>query len=644
MLNKKTTVNIKFSNQFGICVLLFSCLVYIFSYYFPFIMEYYVKRPSESFFAFLMVKFCTAMEYSYYEMIILFLVIMIIYSITFRFDITFIIISAAGIILTYASNLKYVNRLELLNYTDLKITEAAGMAMNYLDIKIDKYTIYTLLFVIIITLCSFILQKYMRLNSKQIVKRKQIIIRFIMGCSCTIILLTFHTYFMDVEFSKNPYTRYEYFSKQTTNHVLFQFLQKTQSSYKSEEILQSYSELTDKLIAEDKNFSNVMVADELPTIIVIMNESWWNVENISSDYVSYSTNPMDPLYKLAGTCDIGTTSVNIYGGGTISSEAEFLIGFNTKYFTGTAGIYDTLEGRAFPSIVEYFDELGYTTTAIHPYYSDFYKRESIYQQMKFDTCIFEDDMQYTDVYDKYISDASLVNQIISEYEKNPSNPNFIFSVSMASHGRNLDYKSDETTNYPYTVNVSLNDNTRMSAEGYAEFIHYVNGIYESNVAFAKLVDYFEKQERPVIILMYGDHCPNFNTETLASFGMDVSNNGDGVDNIADMLIQQVLYTTPFIAYNNFSDEPFVMDGENITAISDKLIDYIGLPSTRMTLINKYMRTILKTDIRSYMLDRNGDLIKQFTDEQASDLETLLMIQYDILYGNSVCDNLWEPLE
>jgi len=634
MLHKKTTT---IKKPLLICYFFAGCLIYIFSCYFPFVMEYYVNRPEEDLFTFLLMEFRSVNTYSHYEMFILFLLIMILYSLIFRFDITFIIITTVGIVLAYASHLKYSNRLEMLNFADLKLTEAAGMAMNYLEIKIDKYAIAALLFWVLIVGYSFVLHKYMSEFSKQITKRKKIIIRIFIGCICAASLFIYHTHFMNVELSKNPHTRYAYFSRHPGKHVLFQFVQKTKFNYTPEDALQCYSSLTDKLITDDTNSTDTAITDELPAVIVIMNESWWNVDNISSDYVSYSTNPMESFNNLAGLCDIGTTSVNIYGGGTISSEAEFLTGFNTKYFTTTADIYSTLDGRNFLSIVDYFNALGYSTTAIHPYYSTFYDREDIYEQMNFDTSIFEDDMKFTSIYDKYISDDSLVNQIIYEYEKNPSEPNFIFSVSIASHGRNLNYESEDVADESYAIDVCLSDKINMNDEDYDNFVHYVNGIYESNLAFAKLVDYFEKQERPVMLLMFGDHCPNMNTATLKSFGLDASDN-------ENLTIEQILHTTPFIAYNNFSDEPFIMDGENITAISDKLIDYLGLPDTRMTLINKYVRTFLKADTRSHMLDIDGNIITSLTEEQINAIETLLMIQYDIFYGESVCENLWDPLE
>ncbi|MBE5955529.1 MAG: hypothetical protein E7253_03660 [Lachnospiraceae bacterium] len=621
--------------------------IYLFSCYLPFAMEYYINKPKQGFFSYLLNQFTMAGIYSYYEMIILFLIIMALLLLTSRLDLSLGIVSVLSCILTYASNLKYINRLELLNYTDLKLTEAADMAVNYLTFTFDKYAAYLLLFVTFVTLCSSLIRK---MNSSTEItniqlKKKKLTFRLVALFLCAITLCLFHKNYMKTEFAKNPQERFLYFSKNPTDHVIFQFLQNSQTNSSPDEILKSYTELTNKLIEENsKNNNTELIKSELPTIIVIMNESWWNLDYISSEYVSYSIPPMEPLKQLANKCDIGTASVNIYGGGTISSESEFLTGFNTKYFSSTSDIYNILDGKNFPSIVDYFDTLGYTTTAIHPYYSTFYNRENIYVQMGFDNYIFEDDMDYTSLFDEFISDESLVNQIIHEYENNSTNPHFLFSISIASHGMNLDYNTKPMDDYPYPIDISLANNTIMNKEDFVNFNHYVNGIYEANLAFTKLVDYFEKQNSPVVILMFGDHCPNFTTTTLSALGLDVSYDEKWIYSSSDSDTMLNIHTTPVITWNNFSDTPFEMNGENISALCDKLIDYIGLPDTRMTLINKYIRSFLKADTRSHMLSVDGKSIAELTSEQTNAIETLLMIQYDILYGDIVCDNLWEPLK
>lgn len=632
--------------------ILVAFFLYLFVCYFPFMMEYYVGEPSENLFVHLTNRYAIANAYAYYEMIILLLLVIIFCALTSRLYLSFGIISLLGLLLSYASRLKYENRMELLNYTDLKLTEAAGMAVNYLSFDFNKYFIYLLLYILLIVLFSRFPRKLICDDIKNYQHKKiWLIPRLIIFMTAAVTLLCYHNSFMRTEFSKNPQERYLYFSIHGEHHVLYQFLQSTQSNTSPEEIKRSYFALSDQLIAEKASESRLSENEkpngELPTIIVIMNESWWNLDSIPSDKVSYSADPMAPLWDLDNRCDIGSVSVNIYGGGTISSESEFLTGLNTKYFSSTSDIYNTLANRDFPSIVKYFNKLGYNTTAIHPYYGDFYNREKLYSTVGFEKNIFEDNMLYKDIFDKYISDESLVNQIIYEYENGTGNPDFIFAISIASHGQNLEYNSDNadaSEDFSYKIDVTLGEEVQMSEEEYNSFIHHVNGIYESSLAYTKLIDYFEQKDSPVMIVMFGDHCPNLPTTTLASLGFDMEENGKWSYSSTEMDVMRKIYLTPVVAWNNFSDDPFAVDGENINALCDKIIDYAGLPETRMTLINKYLRQSLKTDTRSHMTAPDGTPVSTLSAEQTQSIETLLMIQYDILRGDLVCDDIWDPLE
>ena len=87
-----------------------------------------------------------------------------------------------------------------------------------------------------------------------------------------------------------------------------------------------------------------------------------------------------------------------------------------------------------------------------------------------------------------------------------------------------------------------------------------------------------------------------------------------------------------------------MNGENINALCDKIIDYTGLPQTRMTLINKYLRQFIKSDTRSDIIDIKGISISTLSTEQNQAIETFLMIQCDIFYGDLICGDIWDPLK
>lgn len=622
-------------------------ITFCFICFFPYVMEYYVSQPDENIFSYIIQRYLNPKSYATYEIKLLLFLIVIILSITSRLYISIAVTSSLGLILAYASHLKYINRMEMLNYTDLKLTEAATMAVNYLSLEFNSYTVFSLLFVILFIFLSTLPMKLIADDIKKLkLSKLRLVIQPVLFLAAVIALFMYHTSFMTNEFSRNPVSRYLYFSDNSNKHVLYQFLQYSQSNTSATEVKENYIKLTNKLISEN----NISITkkdtstDEKPTIIVIMNESWWNLDNIPSDVVSYSVNPMKPLADLADKCDIGSVGVNIYGGGTVSSEAEFFTGLNTKYFSSTVDIYNTLENRNFPSVVQYFNKLGYNTTAIHPYYGHFYNRENMFPAIGFDNSIFEDSMTYTDIFDKYISDEALVNQIIYECETNTDAPNFIFAISIASHSLNLNYNQNSGIDYPYKVDVSFADDINLSDEEYKNFVHHVNSIYESNLAYAKLINYFEQKESPVMVVMYGDHCFGIPSPLLEYMGL----NEDGQiksDKTTDTANKaNILYSTPVAAWSNFSKEPFDMNGENINALCDKIIDYAGLPPTRMMLINKHLRQYIKADTRSYILDSEGNTLTKLTSQQNQAIEEFLMIQHDILMGELICGDIWDPLE
>lgn len=90
--------------------------------------------------------------------------------------------------------------------------------------------------------------------------------------------------------------------------------------------------------------------------------------------ITFSSDPMEVYKRLEESCSSGQLTANIYGGGTIGSETEFLTGLNTKYFVSYTGISTELQKRKVPSIVDYFHALDYDTVMIHPYDGDFYGR------------------------------------------------------------------------------------------------------------------------------------------------------------------------------------------------------------------------------------------------------------------------------
>ena len=105
----------------------------------------------------------------------------------------------------------------------------------------------------------------------------------------------------------------------------------------------------------------------------------------------------------------------------------------------------------------------------------------------------------------------------------------------------------------------------MSEEGYNTINEYFKGIKDTNDALYELINYFEKEEQPTIIILFGDHNPFLGDNALAynTLGIDMSlDNLEGFKNY---------YQTPYIIYGNNSakktlNNDFVGTGEDISPI------------------------------------------------------------------------------
>ncbi len=395
------------------------------------------------------------------------------------------------------------------------------------------------------------------------------------------------------------------------------------------EIEKAYTEL---LVNVEQPTNDVTVK---PNIIVIMSEALWDVDNLSN-VISYNKDPMEAFHKLQNQYGGGSIAVNIFGGGTANTEFEMLTGYNVKNLKGGTIAYTEYFEREQPSLVSYVEDLGYRTIAVHPYEEDFYDRDVAYEKLGFDEFVGMDDMKYTDKYDAYISDDSLTKEIISryeEYDKEGDEPFFCFSVSMANHGTNMLNNSElediqENNYFEKVIDVDYK-----SYEESFEMDRYVNGIYYTGQALQEMVDYFDKIDEPTIIMVFGDHALA-NTEqyqlpclTLGSKSIEKT--------------EQSKYFTPLILYNNYGLDKMEVDGVNASYLSNVLLDYAKFPLPKQGLINAKLMEHLKTNTVYCLRDSSGKYLGEMTPEQnALDYDSL-MVEYDMLNGNQLCNDLWD---
>ena len=599
--------------------------------YIPYLMDYYIVRPEQSYFSFFHENI-TKTPYIFEGMVIG-MALALVYCLTLRAGISTLMVSVFLFLLTHASYIKYMSRRELLRLDDLRLTEAAGMALGYFRFTLDRWLALFAGGLLIFVCVSFALDCFgrrMRAEKnagKEMLKRhSRIVLCARLFCSIFLcVALGFYTdYFLR---DGSVLDEIEPMTSRNDVYVLYRFLQNDRLSMIG---MERVEERYDFLLSQEPP-KEAVEWEVYPNVIVVMNESWWNTDNIQSDRITFSQDPMGPYKELAERCSTGYVTANVFGGGTVASEMEFLTGLNTKYFRADSA-YAQIQGRKIPSLADYFNGLDYETEAIHPYYGSFYSRDAAYTAMGFDRVVFEDSMRYKDIYTRYISDESLAREIIAQVQEDGA-PKFIWAVSMANHMRALDYQAETETaeEYAYPITVTVEDGG-LSEEDYDTVVNYINGIYLANRAFSQMVDYFSEVEQPTILLMFGDHCPGFSTEALELFGLS-----EGEDEA------ECLYSTPVIMWNNFSEEELCFSGESMYYLPQALIDYAGLPDSDMTRILRYTRSCFRTNSLKYARDAAGEELHRCTEEQLQALSHCKAVQYDILFGEGTCRDVWQPI-
>ena len=659
--------------------------------YVPHLLDYYVVRPQYSFFEFYQGNI---FDQTYvFEGAVLGLVLAGLYCITVNAGVSTLILSAALFALTHAGYLKYVNRRELLRLDDLRLTEAAGMAADYIRFEYSPFLLLLAGVLLAFSGAGFgaeLLRKWSRSQTattageegKSRFQWAKLAARAL-GVLAVFGILTGYTHhYFGSRMQWHEVDAFNPVETGSNRYVLYQFLRNDRLAViNAEDVIESRTFLTERGAMLAQASGSVVDtgsdSDVYPNVIVIMNESWWNTDWLDADKITFSKDPMEPYKKLESQCGSGYLTANVYGGGTVSSEAEFLTGLNTKYYVSGSGIYSSTLDRRLPSVVDYFEELDYETTAIHPYYGDFYSRRQVYNNMAFDNIIFEEDMQYREPYTRYISDDSLVREIIARYESSDSERQFIWSVSVANHGLNLEYPGEYAEDYEYPISVSMQQ--ELGKEDQRRLTNYVNGIYLANQAYTRLVEYFSEKEEPVVLVMYGDHIPNFSEEIFDALGFDTSDSdvvkvrdaidqfgedsaGGGETNRLDILEplsttalsmeqRRTVYSVPVLLWSNAAAEKSScrgtrpsFTGESIFYLPQMVLDYAGLPDSDMSLALRYERSLFKTNSRTFVLDAEGESVWQCTEEQVQGLRTMQVVEYDILYGEGLCRDIWLPLK
>ena len=255
---------------------------------------------------------------------------------------------------------------------------------------------------------------------------------------------------------------------------------------------------------KSKDHTNASKNNIRPNIIAIQNEALWDVTLLPD--TSFSSDPMSNIRRIGkeDNAKLGTLISPVFGGGTCMPEFEFLTGLSTNFLPASVYPYIQAVNRPTSSLVSSFKNNGYQTYALHTYKKNFYGRNKAYPLLGFETFLGDEDLENPEIKGWYISDMEVTRQLIKAYENKQKDRIFAFAVTMQNHGG---YNWQRYASYDIiTENEKLNETDLLGVK------EFTQGVFDSDVAFSALVDYFRTVDEPTIIVMYGDHLPLLGTE------------------------------------------------------------------------------------------------------------------------------------
>ena len=331
-------------------------------------------------------------------------------------------------------------------------------------------------------------------------------------------------------------------------------------------------------------------SDELPNIIVVQLESYFDVAN--AEFFTTSEDACANLHNLYQNYSNGYFKVPSVGAGTANTEFEVLTGMNLRYFGPGEYPYKTYSKKhPTESAATALASLGYGTHALHDNTGNFYSRANVFNNMGFDTFTSKEFMNVLQTTENGWAKDEILTHHIMEAMDTTKQEDFVFTVSVQGHG-----------NYPETQVI---ENPKIKVEGIEDealknkWEYYVNQVYEMDQFVGDLIKAVEERNEPSVVVFYGDHLPTMGLK-------------------AEDLKSRYLYNTNYVIWDNIGLQKH-----------DKNIPAYQLMSEVLNRLDIHSGTVF-----NYHQQRKG------TKNYLSDLE---LLQYDILYGKQYVYNGKAPI-
>ena len=244
---------------------------------------------------------------------------------------------------------------------------------------------------------------------------------------------------------------------------------------------EGYSEARAKAILAPYEDADIP-ADKRVNIISVMLEAYTDLSE--HPQVPVHDDVYAPLHALYPECVHGHIVANVFGGGTVNTERNFLTGYAQaeEYRKNTN------------SHLWYLRSQGYYVEGYHAGDSWFYNRKNVEYNLGMERFGFLDD--YTDASRFDSSFFGILTDLYADRDK--SVPYFNYSITYQNHGA---YSATGSPDASYLDKGSLSD------ASYHILNNYFHGIADTSQRMRDFIDSLRDDEAPVIVVFFGDHMP-----------------------------------------------------------------------------------------------------------------------------------------
>lgn len=317
-------------------------------------------------------------------------------------------------------------------------------------------------------------------------------------------------------------------------------------------------------------------------------------------------------HRLESESIAGDLVTNIFAGGTVDTERAFLTGFadQRNYRTDTN------------SYAWYLRSQGYTAEGCHPSYEWFYNRRNVNGYLGLPTYYFIEN-RFRELYPHgEAPDEVLFPEILRLYEENrdgAGGPYFSFNVTYQGHGP---YGTEDVWRGEHFTDGRYSPETANIVD------NYLGSVMDTAEQLQWLLDRFRGEERPVVLVVFGDHKPwlGYGNSAYQELGVNL-------DLSTDEGFYNYYATRYFIWANDAAKEAlgggFTGEGADVSScfLMNLVFDALGWTGDAWTQATEDIRRELPvlTDVGRYM--RNGALTAEPDPEGQEILQRYLGLQY-----------------